>query len=58
MTALGLRSKIEARRHDRQIEKWMQLARQHVDNHSYGMREALQNALPPPEGLARSEASQ
>ena len=46
VTALGLRSKIEARRHDRQIEKWMQLARQHVDNHSYGhAREALQNAL-------------
>ena len=46
VTALGLRSKIEARRHDRQIEKWMHLARQHVDNHSYGhAREALQNAL-------------
>ena len=46
VTALGLRSKIEGRRHDRQIEKWMQLARQHVDNHSYGhAREALQNAL-------------
>jgi eukaryotic-like serine/threonine-protein kinase len=46
VTALGLRNKIEARRHDRQIEKWMQLARQHIDNHSYGhAREALQNAL-------------
>ena len=46
VTALGLRSRIEERRHDHQIEKWMQLARQHVDNHSYGhAREALHNAL-------------
>jgi len=46
VTALGLKSKIEDRRSERQIEKWIQLARQHVDNHSYGhAREALQNAL-------------
>ena len=44
--ALGLKSKIEDRRSERQIEQWIQLARQHVDNHSYGhAREALQNAL-------------
>jgi eukaryotic-like serine/threonine-protein kinase len=46
MTALGLKGKIEARRSERQIEKWIQLARQHIDNHSYShAREALQNAL-------------
>ena len=46
VTALGLKSKIEDRRSERQIEKWIQLARQHVDNHSFGhAREALQNAL-------------
>ncbi|HET9360866.1 MAG TPA: protein kinase [Vicinamibacterales bacterium] len=46
VAALGLKSKIEDRRSERQIEKWIQLARQHVDNHSYGhAREALQNAL-------------
>jgi serine/threonine-protein kinase len=46
VTALGLKSKIEDRRSERQIEKWIQLARQHVDNNSYGhAREALQNAL-------------
>jgi serine/threonine protein kinase/Tfp pilus assembly protein PilF len=46
VTALGLKSKIDDRRSERQIEKWIQLARQHVDNHSYGhAREALQNAL-------------
>jgi serine/threonine-protein kinase len=46
VAALGLKSKIEDRRSERQIEKWIQLARQHMDNHSYGhAREALQNAL-------------
>src|SRR5262249_46368462 len=30
MTALSLKGKIEARRSERQIEKWMQLARQHA----------------------------
>ena len=46
---------IDDRRSDRQIEKWIQLAQQHVNNHSYGhAREALQNAPdPPPERLAR-----
>jgi eukaryotic-like serine/threonine-protein kinase len=46
MAALGLKGKIEARRSERQIEKWIQLARQHIDNHSFShAREALQNAL-------------
>ena len=46
VTALGLKSKIEDRRSERQIEKWIQLARQHVDNNSFGhAREALRNAL-------------
>ena len=46
VSALALKSKIEDRRSERQIEKWLQLARQHVDNHSFGhAREALQNAL-------------
>src|SRR5215470_4334573 len=46
MAALGLKAKIEARRSERQIESWIQLARQHIDNHSYGhARDALQNAL-------------
>jgi serine/threonine protein kinase len=44
--ALGLKSKIEDRRSERQIEKWIQLAQQHASNRSYGhAREALQNAL-------------
>jgi len=44
--ALGLKSKIEDRRSERQIEQWVQLAQQHVANKSYGhAREALQNAL-------------
>jgi serine/threonine-protein kinase len=46
VAALGLKSRIDDRRSERQIEKWIQLARQHVSNHSYGhAREALQNAL-------------
>jgi serine/threonine protein kinase len=44
--ALGLKSKIDDRRSERQIEKWLKLARQHIDNHAYShAREALQNAL-------------
>jgi eukaryotic-like serine/threonine-protein kinase len=44
--ALGLKSKIEDRRSERQVDKWLRLARQHVDNHSYGpAREALQSVL-------------
>ena len=42
--ALGLKNKIENRRSERQTEKWLRLARQHVDNHSYShAREALRN---------------
>jgi eukaryotic-like serine/threonine-protein kinase len=44
--ALSLKSKINDRRSERQIEKWMRLAEEHVKNHSYGhAREALQNVL-------------
>ncbi len=45
-TALALKSKIENRRSERQIDNWYRLARQHIDNHAYGhAREALQNVL-------------
>ena len=45
-TALALKSKIENRRSERQIENWYRLARQHIDNHAYPhAREALQNVL-------------
>src|SRR6202042_1562777 len=45
-TALALKSKIENRRSERQIENWYKLARQHIDNHAYPhAREALQNVL-------------
>ncbi|MGH9511586.1 MAG: protein kinase domain-containing protein [Terriglobales bacterium] len=45
-TALGLKSKIENRRSERQVDNWYRLARQHIDNHAYGhAREALQNVL-------------
>lgn len=45
-TALSLKSKIENRRSERQIENWYRLARQHIDNHAYAhAREALQNVL-------------
>jgi tetratricopeptide (TPR) repeat protein len=44
--ALSLKNKIDDRRSERQIEKWVRLAQQHVDNHAYGhAREAIQNAL-------------
>jgi serine/threonine protein kinase/cytochrome c-type biogenesis protein CcmH/NrfG len=44
--ALGLKSRIDDRRSERQIEKWLRLARQHVDNHAYGhARDALQNVM-------------
>ncbi len=55
-SALGLKSKIDDRRSERQIEKWLRLARQHIDNHSYShAREALQNVmqLRPNESRAR-----
>jgi serine/threonine-protein kinase len=45
-SALSLKSKIESRRSEKQIENWYRLARQHVDNHAYPhAREALQNVL-------------
>ena len=45
-TALSLKSKIENRRGEKQIENWYRLARQHIDNHAYPhAREALQNVL-------------
>jgi serine/threonine protein kinase len=45
-TALALKSKIENRRSERQIDNWYHLARQHIDNHAYPhAREALQNVL-------------
>ncbi|MGA9039829.1 MAG: protein kinase [Terriglobales bacterium] len=44
--ALTLKSRIESRRSERQIENWYKLARQHIDNHAYPhAREALQNVL-------------
>jgi serine/threonine protein kinase len=46
VTALSLKSKIENRRSERQIDNWYRLARQHIDNHAYThAREALQNVL-------------
>jgi serine/threonine protein kinase len=44
--ALALKSRIENRRSERQIDNWYRLARQHIDNHAYAhAREALQNVL-------------
>lgn len=44
--ALSLKSRIENRRSERQIDNWYRLARQHIDNHAYAhAREALQNVL-------------
>ncbi len=53
--ALSLKSQIENRRSEKQIENWFRLARQHMDNHAYAhAREALQNVLQlrPQEGRA------
>jgi eukaryotic-like serine/threonine-protein kinase len=45
-SALHLKSKIENRRSDRQIDSWYRLATQHIENHAYThAREALQNVL-------------
>jgi eukaryotic-like serine/threonine-protein kinase len=45
-SALSLKSKIESRRSEKQIENWYRLARQHADNHAYPhAREALHNVL-------------
>jgi eukaryotic-like serine/threonine-protein kinase len=44
--ALSLKSQIENRRSEKQIENWYRLARQHMENHAYPhAREALQNVL-------------
>jgi len=44
--ALSLKSKIESRRSERQIENWYRLAHQHIENHAYAhAREALHNVL-------------
>jgi serine/threonine-protein kinase len=44
--ALSLKSRIENRRSERQIDNWYRLARQHIENHAYAhAREALQNVL-------------
>ena len=46
VSALSLKSKIESRRSEKQIDNWYRLARQHTDNHAYPhAREALQNVL-------------
>ncbi|MGO9123639.1 MAG: protein kinase domain-containing protein [Terriglobales bacterium] len=53
--ALSLKSQIENRRSEKQIESWYRLARQHMDNHAYPhARQALQNVLQlrPKEGRA------
>ncbi len=53
--ALRLKAKIEERRSERQVDQWMRLARQHIENHSYShARDALQNvfALRPTESSA------
>jgi serine/threonine-protein kinase len=45
-TALSLKSRIESRRSEKQIDNWYKLAKQHIDNHAYPhAREALQNVL-------------
>lgn len=45
-SALSLKTKIENRRSERQIEKWYRLATQHMQNHAYAhAREALENVL-------------
>ena len=45
-TALALKSKIESRRSEKQIDTWYRLARQHIENHAYPhAREALRNVL-------------
>jgi eukaryotic-like serine/threonine-protein kinase len=46
VSAVSLKSKIESRRSEKQIDNWYRLARQHTDNHAYPhAREALQNVL-------------
>jgi serine/threonine-protein kinase len=53
--ALTMKAKIESRRGERQIESWLSLAHQHVENRAYGhARQALQNVIQmrPQEGRA------
>jgi eukaryotic-like serine/threonine-protein kinase len=53
--ALTLKARIEGRRSERQIESWLSLAHQHLENRAYGhARQALQNVLQlrPQEGRA------
>jgi serine/threonine protein kinase len=46
LDALALKTKIESRRSERQIDGWLRLAQQHIDNHTYShARQALQNVL-------------
>ena len=46
LPALSLKNRIESRRSERQIDGWLRLAQQHVDNHTYShARQALQNVL-------------
>jgi serine/threonine protein kinase len=46
VAALGLKSKIDDRRSEYQIEKWLSLASEHVANHAYShARAALENVL-------------
>jgi serine/threonine-protein kinase len=44
--ALGLKAKIAARRSDRQVEQWMKVARQHLDDRAFGpARTAIENVI-------------
>jgi len=46
LEAVDLKNKIESRRGERQIDGWVRLAQQHIDDHTYGhARQALQNVL-------------
>ena len=46
VAAIGLKSRIESRRGQRQIDNWYRLASQHIENHAYvHAREALDNVL-------------
>lgn len=46
VAALTLKTRIESRRGQRQIDNWYKLASQHIENHAYGhAREALGNVL-------------
>ena len=46
LDALALKTKIQSRRSEQQIDGWLRLAQQHIDNHTYShARQALQNVL-------------